>query len=294
MQSNTVALHRKEKLRKDRFIIGWMVACHALAILALGFISTKAVVTFGVMYAVTVLGITFGFHRLFTHRSFKAAKWVEYVAAVAGTLAMQGTVFEWVAHHRMHHAFSDTDKDPHNARRGFWWSHLGWMLFKNPVVDSEEKLKRFGRDISADPFLSFLSRSWVMPTMQILLGIAFWVFGGFDVMLWGIFVRLVAVYHVTWLVNSASHMWGYRNYEVDDLATNCWWVGLLAFGEGWHNNHHAHGNVAPAGHKWWEFDITWQVIKVLRFFGQVSDVKLPPAWEPEVQAVAMTGTTGTV
>ncbi len=248
---------------------------HALAIPALFHFSWGAFAVFFAFYLITAGGITLGFHRYFTHRSFKAGKPLEYVMAVAGTLALQGSIWRWVAHHRMHHAFSDTDKDPHNARRGFWYSHFIWLLKSDPRFDDPIVMRKYARDIISDPVLRTLSKPMVFIGLQVILGLILWAIGGFWVMMWGIFARLVFVYHVTWLVNSAAHKWGYRNYEVNDLARNNWWVGLLALGEGWHNNHHAMGESARHGHRWWEFDSTWLVIKTLAAFGLVWDIKSP-------------------
>jgi stearoyl-CoA desaturase (delta-9 desaturase) len=225
------------------------------------------------------IGITFGFHRLFSHRSFKASKPVEYIAALCGTLAGQGTILEWVSHHRMHHAGSDTEKDPHNASRGFWYSHLFWFFEKRKEFDDPRIQRAFARDIVRDPILNMMSSRNFLGLAQLLLGIGLYQLGGLDYVIWGIACRLVVSYHITWCVNSACHVWGYKNFEIpgEDRATNVWWVGILAWGEGWHNNHHAYGESARAGYKWWEIDITYMVIKLLQMLGQASDLKLPMA-----------------
>ena len=259
----------------DWTILSLMVIFHALAISALFLPSMGGLIAFLIMYAVTVLGITVGFHRLYTHHGFKAKPWVKRTLAVMGTLALEGSIIEWVGHHRMHHNGSDTDKDPHNARKGFWYSHFLWMMRIDPVFDNKTIIKRLTKDVSSDPFLVFLSKPSVFISMQVIFGVALLAMFGLSVMLWGIFLRLVVVYHVTWFVNSACHKWGYKNYEVGDLATNCWWVALLSFGEGWHNNHHAKESYARHGHRFWEIDISWYFIKTLRLFGLIWDVKEP-------------------
>ncbi len=265
-----------DQIRRDPFIIGWMISIHLLAMLAPLTYSPGAVGICLLLYFVTgCLGITLGFHRLLTHRSLKASPWLEGFLATCGVLALQGSPLEWVAHHRMHHAGSDTPQDPHDASRGFWYSHMGWLFHKNPNVDDVGKLRKFGRDISADPYLTFLSRPAVMIGLQVALGILLLSLGGIGWVIWGIFLRLVIVYHVTWFVNSAAHMWGYQTYETESLATNNWWVGLLAFGEGWHNNHHAQPDAIHVHRQWWEFDLTWQVVRLLRSMGLVSQLKLP-------------------
>lgn len=260
----------------DWNIILFLSVAHSLALVGLFHFSWKAFAAFAILYVVSGLGITFGFHRLFTHRSFKVPKWIEYIAAFAGTLALQGSLLKWVAHHRMHHAFSDRDRDPHNASRGFWFSHLFWTCYNDASRDDLAIQRKFARDIAADPVLMFMSKDSFLIAAQITIAALLWYLFGWEVMLWGVWVRLVALYHATWFVNSAAHIWGYRNYDVDDRATNCWWVGLITFGEGWHNNHHAHSNVAPAGHRWWEIDTTWMLIRALGWIGLARDIKLPP------------------
>ncbi len=267
--------HKVEKL--DPVRVTFLAIAHVLAVVGLFNFTWNAFYAFLVMYAVTGLGITFGYHRLFTHRSFKVPKFIETLAALGGTLAMQGNVFRWVAHHRMHHAYSDKARDPHDASRGFWYSHILWVCYVDRQRDKVENLRPFARDIFADKTLMRMSSDTFMVAIQIMLLIGLWAIGGWQVMLWGVWVRMVAVYHATWFVNSAAHKWGYRNYRDADLATNCWWVSLLTFGEGWHNNHHAHSQVAPAGRQWWELDTTWQLIKLLRVLGLATDIKLPPA-----------------
>ena len=269
-------------------VIDWttiilMTIFHVLAAYALTMFTMSALISFLVMYAVSVLGITMGFHRLHCHRSFKAPVWLGRILAFMGTLALQGSIKEWVALHRMHHIGSDTPDDPHDASRGFMHSHLYWMFVKDTKFDDLKLQNRFSRDIISDPFLRFISEPIVMIGLQVVLGLLLWTLFGVEAMMWGIWLRLVAVYHVTWLVNSASHMFGYRNFILkDDRATNCWWVGLLAFGEGWHNNHHAVADSARHGLKWWEFDITWQFIKIFRVLGVVTDVKVAQLPKPDI------------
>jgi stearoyl-CoA desaturase (delta-9 desaturase) len=222
-----------------------------------------------------MFGITLGYHRLLTHRSFKAPRWVERVLATCGTLALQRSPLEWVGHHRMHHAGVDTPKDPHSARQGFWWSHVGWLVFYQPELHDYARLRKFARDIVADPYLDALTPLLVQVASQGALAALLYALGGMPFVTWGVFVRLVVVYHITWLVNSATHKWGYRTYATDDLSTNNWWVAVLAFGEGWHNNHHAAQDVAPAWRRWWELDPTWMVLWAMRGLGLAWDVRMP-------------------
>lgn len=260
------------KLRLDWTIILFMAAIHIVALLAFlpGNFSWTAVGLAVFLHWVTGgLGITLGFHRLVTHRSFEAPKWLEYFLVFCGTLACQGGPIDWVGMHRIHHLHSDHDGDPHDSNQGFWWSHMGWMLYQLPI---REEIPRFTKDIAGDPVYQFLQKYFI--PIQVLLGVVLLLIGGWPFVLWGIFVRLVAVYHCTWLVNSATHKFGYRTYESSDRSTNCWWVALLVYGEGWHNNHHAYQYSARHGLQWWEIDLTWMTIQLLQFLGLATKVKL--------------------
>jgi stearoyl-CoA desaturase (delta-9 desaturase) len=217
------------------------------------------------------LGITLGWHRLVSHRSFKAPKWLEYFFVFCGTLACQGGVIQWVGLHRYHHLYSDKSRDPHDSSRGFFWSHMGWMFYR---VEMEPEVPRITKDIKDDPVYQFLHNYFV--PIQAVLGLVLYALGGWPFVVWGIFVRLIVVMHCTWFVNSATHMFGYRTFDSDDKSRNCWWVALVTYGEGWHNNHHAYQYSAQHGIKWWELDLTWAIIRMLRFLGLATDVKLIP------------------
>ncbi len=256
----------------------FMLAIHVGAVFALlpRFWSWQSVVALAVLYWVTVLGVTLGLHRLLAHRSFVAPRWVERTLVLMGTLACQSGPIEWVGLHRHHHKFSDQANDHHDAGRGLWWSHSDWMLHEIPAV---QHVERFTGDLQRDPFYRWLDRWFLL--LQIPLGAALWWYGeranvhggGLGLVLWAIPLRLVIVYHVTWLVNSATHAFGYRNFDSPDLSRNCWWVAILSFGEGWHNNHHAHPASARHGLRWFEFDITWQHIKLLRSLGLAKRIR---------------------
>jgi stearoyl-CoA desaturase (delta-9 desaturase) len=180
--------------------------------------------------------------------------------------------------HRKHHQHSDQDGDPHSPRDGAWWSHMLWLFPRPNKADWNATLKRYAPDMLKDPFMRMLDKTfllWHFAAGAVLLAVgwAFWDFyTGLSFLIYGMFVRMVYVLHVTWLVNSASHMWGYRNYETHDNSRNLWWVGLLAYGEGWHNNHHAFQRGARHGHRWWELDLTYTVIAILRRLGLAWDV----------------------
>jgi sn-1 stearoyl-lipid 9-desaturase len=197
---------------------------------------------------------------------------LEYFFALCGTLALQGGIIWWVGLHRHHHLHSDEDVDHHDSKKGFLWSHIRWMCFEIPA---ESDIPRFTKDIANDPFYQFLNE-YFFP-LQVVLGVVLYAIGGWPFVFWGVFARLVIVYHCTWLVNSATHKFGYRNFETTDNSTNCWWVALTTYGEGWHNNHHAYQHSARHGMKWWELDITWMTIQVLQFLGLATKVKLVEA-----------------
>jgi stearoyl-CoA desaturase (delta-9 desaturase) len=224
-------------------------------------------------WATGVLGVTLCYHRVLTHRSLRLRKPLEYLFALFGTLALQGDPIRWVAIHRKHHAHADEDEDPHNIRMGFRWAHVDWLYRQNVAMPSDEEIARYAPDLYADPFyraLQYLGN----PLQLVVAGILFW-FGGWSWVVWGVFVRLVIAYHSTWLVNSAAHMLGYRTYRTTDCSTNCWWVAILSWGEGWHNNHHAFPFSARHGLRWFELDVTWWHVKALELLRLADRVRLP-------------------
>ncbi|WP_320677683.1 acyl-CoA desaturase [Prochlorococcus sp. MIT 1300] len=266
---------------QSKFRVGttsFMLAIHIGASFALlpAFWSWQGLASFAVLYWITVLGVTLGLHRLVAHRSFVVPSWVEKVLVVMGSLACQSGPIEWVALHRHHHKFSDQPNDHHDAGRGFWWSHSEWMLHEIPALEHTDRL---ASDLLADPFYRWLDHWFLLMQIPLVLGL-YWYGelnqvngGGLGLVLWAIPLRLVVVYHVTWFVNSATHTFGYRNFDTPDLSRNCWWVALLSFGEGWHNNHHAYPHSARHGLRWFEFDITWQHIKLLKRFGLARQIR---------------------
>jgi stearoyl-CoA desaturase (delta-9 desaturase) len=261
------------KLPWDWTTIVYMGILHLLAMLAFlpGNFSWQAVGLALVLHWITGgLGITLGFHRLLTHRSFETPKWLEYFFALCGTLACQGGVVKWVGLHRIHHKHSDTSSDPHDSNAGFWWSHMDWMLHDIPA---DRDIPRYTQDLD-DPVYRFLNNAFI--PLQIILGLLLYWWGGWSFVIWGVFARLVIVFHCTWFVNSATHMFGYRTFDSNDASRNCWWVALVTYGEGWHNNHHAYQYSARHGLKWWEIDLTWMTIRLLQIVGLAKNVKLVP------------------
>lgn len=256
-------------------IVLGLIHVAALGIFLPVFFSWSAVAVAVVLYVVTAFGITLAFHRLLTHRSLVVPKPVEYALAVLGTLALQGGPIEWVAQHRKHHAHTDRDGDPHNAHRGMKWAHFEWLFRSNADRLPPDARARWAPDLVKDPFYVALEKYNIF--LQVIVGAALFAAGGWSWVIWGLFARLVFVYHSTWLVNSAAHDSGYQTYRTNDLSTNNWFVALLTFGEGWHNNHHAFPSSARHGLRWFEFDPTYWAIKGLALVRVARNVKLPTA-----------------
>ena len=261
--------------RFDWVNVVYFVAIHAIALTAFWhFTWTGLGVALVGWWVAGSLGICFTFHRLLTHRGFRVPKAIEYLGTVFGLLASQGGAITWVAMHRIHHARSDEPgKDIHTPKDGFWWSHVGWIVCD---MDMERRAmeRRFAPEMVADPVHRFLNRIYIVP--NILVGLALYAWGGWSLVVWGMFVRLVMTVHGTWLVNSATHTWGYRTWRTNEDSRNLWWVGLLAWGEGWHNTHHAFQRSARHGLEWWEVDATWVVIRAMAAVGLVKDIHLLP------------------
>ncbi len=218
------------------------------------------------------LGIGMGYHRLLTHRGYKVPKVVEYFMAVCGTLALEDGPINWVATHRMHHAHTDIKGDPHTPHDGRWWSHMGWVLMGTAQSHSQAVFKAYAPDLLKDRFYVWLNRFFFVPT--ILLGLILFALGGWSMLLWGVCMRVTIGLHATWLVNSAAHIWGTRRFTTQDDSTNSWWVALLTFGEGWHNNHHAYPSAARHGLAWYEIDINWWGIRTLQLLKLARSIKL--------------------
>jgi stearoyl-CoA desaturase (delta-9 desaturase) len=226
-------------------------------------------------YVTGGIGISLGFHRTLTHRSLQCPRWLEYLFAVCGTLALQGGPLEWIATHRAHHAHTDREGDPHNVHRGLGWAHIAWLYRNNDARPTEAEQHRLAPDIAGVPFYRFLERTYLL--WQVALGLLLFAVGGWPFVIWGIFVRVVVTYHVTWFVNSAAHRSGYRTFRTGDESTNNWWVALLTWGEGWHNNHHAFPFSARHGLRRSEIDVTWCSIRLLAMLRLAHNIKLPTA-----------------
>ena len=244
---------------------------HILAIVALFTFSWANLAAAAVLWWVAgSWGIGMGYHRLLTHRGFKAPKWLEYFLSTCGTLAMQSGPITWVTTHRIHHAFTETDQDPHSPRNGTYWAHMGWIFRGTAQNHPQSTMKRYSPDLVKDRFLVALDKYYYVPT--IIAAAILFAIGGWTMVLWGIFLKTVVGWHSTWLVNSATHLWGSRRFETRDDSRNNALIAALTFGEGWHNNHHAYPRSARHGLEWYQIDPNWIQIRLLETLGVVRDV----------------------
>jgi fatty-acid desaturase len=266
--------------------INWLtltviILFHAGALAAFFFFSWQRLAVAAVLYILAInVGIGMCYHRLLTHRGYQTPKWVEYLMAICATLSLEGGPIFWVSTHRVHHQLSDQDGDPHTPREGGWWAHTGWILFGNALHAQTEILSRYVPDLSRDRFHVWLSKyHWIPLTASgvALFGLG-WLTGGLKnaigMVLWGAFLRVTLGLHATWLVNSATHMWGSRRFQTKDGSRNNWWVALLSGGEGWHNNHHAHPVSARHGLRWYEIDPNFYGIWLLSKIGLAKKIRV--------------------
>jgi len=238
-----------------------------------------------------MLGITIGYHRLLTHRGFTCPKWLEHTLVTMGMFNLQDSPARWVAIHRIHHRHSDQQADTHSPLVSFFWGHVGWVLFRHKDTNRTLRYARYVPDLLRDPYYRRLERNsaWFLVFfIHAILIVAIGALVGYQSggaggairyasswAVWGVAVRTVFVLHGTWSVNSLAHLFGYRNYETRDQSTNNWLVALIAHGEGWHNNHHADPRSAAHGHRWWELDMSWWVIRLLEGLGLARNVVRP-------------------
>jgi sn-1 stearoyl-lipid 9-desaturase len=267
------------KLRINWGPLFWIAVLHVGVLLVPFTFSWSGLLVCLSLYLLTGLGITMGYHRLLTHRSFQTPRIVEYFLTALGSLAGQGSPLQWVATHRAHHAHSDDDGDPHSPVHGIWWAHFLWLMRYEPSYDDKEQRDRLVKDLIHDPVHRFLDRFQLLLPF-ILSGILYlvgewWLGEGLSWLVYGMFLRTCLVLHMTWLVNSATHKWGYRSHATKDQSTNLWWVALLTFGEGWHNNHHAYQRSAKHGLRWWEIDMTYWCIRLASFVKLARNIHVP-------------------
>ena len=275
MNNDVIDLYDRRGLNWPTVLV--LALLHVGAVAALFMFDWHAfAATLFLLWFATGLGISMGYHRLHTHRSYKVPLFLEYIFAVCGTLTLEGGPIFWVATHRIHHQKSDKPGDPHSPREGAWWSHVGWILFGETKHNNTRMLAKYAPDLAKHRFYVWLNDYHWLPI--VVLSAALFLLGGLPMLLWGTCLRVVVGLHATWLVNSVTHMWGSRRFATTDDSRNNWWVALITFGEGWHNNHHAHPTSARHGLAWYELDISWLQIKVLRLVGiakSVQAAKLP-------------------
>jgi len=269
-----------------------------LAVLPWLFSWTGVALAFAGLYVFGSLGINLCYHRLLTHRGLVCPKWLEHAFAVLAVCSMQDTPARWVAVHRRHHEHSDRQEDPHSPLVNFFWGHIGWMLAENRDLVRLGIYDRYAKDILRDPFYRRMERTVLYPVIVLGSWAVFYLGGvmasiltggtllqavqfGASLLIWGVFVRTVAVWHITWSVNSMAHLWGYRTYETGEQSRNNWFVALISNGEGWHNNHHADPRSASHGHRRWEIDVVFATIRLLEMAGLASHV-----WRPDRRMTA--------
>ncbi len=258
------------------------VSC--LAVIWVGFSWTALWIALA-SYSIRMFGITAAYHRYFSHRSFKTSRAMQFILAVLGNASTQRGPLWWAAHHRHHHRSAETSTDIHSpVERGFWWSHLGWFLARGSFRTRLERIS----DYAKFPELKFLDRfDWVVP---VLFALALYALGellatyqpalgtdGWQILVWGFSIATIALFHVTFCINSLAHIFGKRRYETKDNSRNNFVLAVLTFGEGWHNNHHFFAGSARQGFFWWEIDFTWYLLKMLSWMGLVWDLRLAPA-----------------
>lgn len=233
-------------------------------------VTIEAIVCCAVLYAVRVFGITAGYHRYFAHRTYKTSRIFQFILAFLAQTSSQKGALWWAAHHRGHHLYSDTERDIHSPKQdGFWYSHMGW-IFSDTEATEWKRIKDFAKY----PELRFLNKYWALPPF--LLGFGAWLAFDWSGLFIGFCLSTVLVWHSTFMINSLAHVFGTRRYETSDTSRNNWFLALLTFGEGWHNNHHYYMNSVRQGFFWWEIDISYYILRVLSWFGIVWDLKLPP------------------
>ena len=270
-----------------------------------GFLDARDLAILALMYALTAVGVTVGFHRLLTHRAFCTRAWLRYTLAVLGSMSLQGPVIDWVADHRKHHTFTDEEGDPHSPHagagagfpgmvKGLWHAHTGWLFETHGQASS----KRFARDLLEDPKMRAINRSFPLIALSsvllpFLLGLALGggaLVAGLSALLWGGLVRIFIVHHITWSINSICHFFGRRRFDTDDHSTNVFWLALPSLGEAWHHNHHAFPQSACHGLRWYEIDPSGWLILALARLGLASDVvRVTPERAREKLAGRVTG-----
>jgi stearoyl-CoA desaturase (delta-9 desaturase) len=247
---------------------------HVAAVVGLFFfpVTWKGIALCVGMYYLRMFALTAGYHRYFSHRSFKTSRWFQFVLAFLGTLNVQKGVLWWAANHRHHHRYSDKPEDVHSpVQRGFWWSHVGWVLGSTYAKTMDDQI----RDFADYPELRWINKHYLIPVVA--FAVILRALAGWDGFFWGFVVSTVVLWHGTFTVNSLAHVWGKRRYKTNDDSRNNFWIALITMGEGWHNNHHHYMSSARQGFYWWELDMSYMILRALSFLGIVWDVRVPPA-----------------
>ena len=270
MASFDIVLPRGERLPLLRVLPFLAVHLACLGVLAVGVSLTYVILCLALYYA-RMFFVTAGYHRYFSHRSFKTSRAFQFILAFLAMTSSQKGILWWAAHHRAHHQYSDTEEDIHSPlQSGFWYSHVGWILSDRY---DETDLPRV-RDLERFPELRWLNRWFLVPPLT--LAVVLFLIGGWGALVWGFFVSTVLLWHGSFLVNSLSHVFGRRRYQTDDTSRNSFLIALVTMGEGWHNNHHRYMSSARQGFFWWEIDATFYVLRVLSWLGIVWDLRAPP------------------
>jgi fatty-acid desaturase len=287
----------------DTVEVGKVLWVYAIPIVSIHLLALAAVVPWLFSWTglvVMIVGVhVFGqainvcYHRQLTHRSFKTPKWFEHLSVLVALCCMQDTPGRWVATHRFHHQVSDERPDPHSPLVNFLWAHVGWLMLHNHGTHNLGAYQKYARDVLDDPFYMRLEKNPLLVFYTYLAhavlyfavgyGLGWLLWGGpmaglqfgLSLLVWGVIVRTVAVWHITWSVNSLTHLFGYRNYQTGEHSTNNWLVALLTVGEGWHNNHHYDQASASNQHRWWELDVSYYEIRLLQMLGIATNV-VPP------------------
>jgi stearoyl-CoA desaturase (delta-9 desaturase) len=256
---------------------GWLVslpfyAVHVTAVVGvalMGFSWSGLALAVG-LYYLRMFGVTGGYHRYFSHRTYRTSRAFQFVLAVLAQSSIQKGALWWAAHHRDHHKYSDTPKDPHSYRDyGFWYSHVGWILSSETEETDYSRIS----DLARYPELRWLNKWHVVP--GVVLAVALFFIGGWHALLWGFFVSTVALWHGTFTINSLSHMWGKRRYTTTDDSKNNPVLAIVTMGEGWHNNHHYYPRSVRQGFRWWQVDMTYYILRSLAVVGIVWDLHVP-------------------
>ncbi|MEW6057043.1 MAG: acyl-CoA desaturase [Bdellovibrionota bacterium] len=270
--------HFKSKARDTDERIDWIgsspfLLFHLAAFIGIFFvdINWQGILLAVGFYYLGMFGITAGYHRYFSHRSYKTGRFFQFFMALLGTLTVQKGVLWWAANHRHHHRYSDKPEDLHSpVQRGFWWSHVTWILCKKHTTTHFDQIKDFAKY----PELRWLNKYFLVP--PILMAVLLFASQGWWGLYWGFFMSTVLLWHGTMTVNSLAHVWGKRRYQTSDDSRNNFWIALITMGEGWHNNHHHYMSSTRQGFFWWEIDMSYYILKLFSKLGLVWDLREPP------------------